>query len=324
MTIDFGSSDDFVHAASSRGSSSSFGSSSSSNSDINSFMAMAGAGSGVGSGPAIPDPTNTKYHAMMVGAAAIGVIGFGMSIGGIYSLAIVPILYSAPVLILSGWMIKLIIANLMLVWVRSMGKAIAQRIQLIHRFAVGGIVAYSIGSALVISGLILFYNLTSLSSFRTAVTLVRLGYGITLTYSLLLTGLSLWQYVETQNDGVPGLGFKRRQLLVVAAHCLLIFISDLCYVLLAATAGHVFSIFVLGVGVYTRKALTGFDEEPDLTSCMPAIMPNAAYNQQTVNMANNPNMVFIQPVHMGQPNTYQHHVGTEEANTSTPATYPNA
>ncbi|KAI9592950.1 hypothetical protein BDF19DRAFT_449940 [Syncephalis fuscata] len=89
------------------------------------------------------------------------------------------------------------------------------------------------------------------------------------------------------------------------------------YFLGPVRAGHVFHVLVLSVGVYTREALTGFDEEPVVTSCIPAVIPTAAYDQQTVNMIDDPNVVFKQP------GACQHHIGTKEAITTTPATDSN-
>ncbi|KAI9598935.1 hypothetical protein BDF19DRAFT_419248 [Syncephalis fuscata] len=104
-----------------------------------------------------------------------------------------------------------------------MVKAIKQRAQLVHWFGIGGIVIYIIGCALVFGGWIFHINFTTLSSDKTAIILIRFGYGLTFSFSFFSAGL-----------------------------------------------------LVLGVGVCARKALTRFDEEPDLTNRIPDVIPNAA------------------------------------------------
>ncbi|KAI9595694.1 hypothetical protein BDF19DRAFT_441286 [Syncephalis fuscata] len=237
--------------------------------------------------------TSTKYHAVIAGAALSAAISFSMCIAGVYTFDNTAILHSAPFLMLYGWIIKVIVTYLVTVWSRSMRKAIIQRARLVRGFGIAGIAAYSTGNALVIGSCLIHTDFIKLSSIDAVLTLLHIGYGITLTCSLLLIGLFVWQFVEIKRSGVPGLGFKRRQLLVLMAHCILIFISDLCYILIYTTAGCAFSILVLGVGVYTRKALAGFDQEPDLTNCMPVVMPNAVQVQQKVNIITNPSMLFL-------------------------------
>ncbi|KAI9591237.1 hypothetical protein BDF19DRAFT_417318 [Syncephalis fuscata] len=267
--------------------------------------------------------TNNSCHVIMTGAVLFAIISFGMRIDGAYNFKIIVFNYSWSVLAVSGWIIKVTVAYLGLAWSRSMGKAITQRAQLVHRFSIGGIFIYNIGITLVISGWLVYFHSTTLSAFNATPTLIKFGYGITLAFNLPSAGLFIWQFFETKNDSIPGLSAKRKQLLVLTAHCILIFIADMFYLLELVRANHVFHVLVLCVGVYTRKALTGFDKEPDLTSCMPIVIPTVAYGQQTVNMAVNPSMVFMQPVHMEHPVVYQHHVGTEEANATTPAIYTN-
>ncbi|KAI9594306.1 hypothetical protein BDF19DRAFT_445532 [Syncephalis fuscata] len=267
--------------------------------------------------------TNTSCHVIMTSAVLFAIISLGMRIHDVYNFKIIIFNSSLPVLVVSGWIIKVTVAYLGLAWSRSMRKAITQQAQLVHRFSIGGIFIYSIGSTLVISGWVIYLNPTTLSAFNAAPTLMKFGYRITLAFNLLSAGLFIWQFFKTKNDSIPGLSAKRKQVLVLTAHCILIFIADMFYHLGPVRAGHVFHILVLCAGVYTREALTGFDKEPDLTNCMPIVIPTVAYGQQTVNMAANPSMVFMQPVHMEHPVVYQHHVGTEEANATTPAIYTN-
>ncbi|KAI9597557.1 hypothetical protein BDF19DRAFT_411997 [Syncephalis fuscata] len=207
----------------------------------------------------------------------------------------------------------------------SMSKTITQQAQVIHRFGVIGMIIYSIGTALVIGSSILFYNRPTPSAYKTAATLARLGYGISLAINLLSAGLFVWQYVQSKHSSHSGLGFKCRQLLVLAAHCILIFAPDLSYVLDSDKVSHVFNILVLSIGIYTRKALTRFDEVPNVILIIPVIIPDAACSQQTMNMVYNPNPVLVhhmytgQPVQTGQPSAYQHHANTKKTKMATTA-----
>ncbi|KAI9593250.1 hypothetical protein BDF19DRAFT_173158 [Syncephalis fuscata] len=60
--------------------------------------------------------TNTKYHGMMIGSIFVAMVGFGMRIGGAYNFDFMVYYYSSFILAFSEWMIKVIVAYLMIVW----------------------------------------------------------------------------------------------------------------------------------------------------------------------------------------------------------------
>ncbi|KAI9592923.1 hypothetical protein BDF19DRAFT_498128 [Syncephalis fuscata] len=261
--------------------------------------------------------TRTKYHGMMIGAILIGAAAFGMHINGLYKFNDTFLNYSKVVLLFAGWIIKIIVAKLMLAWSQSMRKVIVQRAQLVYRFGINGMVFYSIGCALVLGGWILLIRSNTFLSEKKADNIIRAGYSITSGFSFLSAILFLWQYAEIKRNNISELDFKCRQLLVLAAHCILISVSDMGYLLYHFLAGHTSNVLVLFVGVYTRKALTGFDKEPTLTSRTLIAMSATAYNQRARDVVNDINAAFTQSEHSEQHDDCQRRNRTEETITTT-------
>jgi hypothetical protein len=120
------------------------------------------------------------------------------------------------------------------------------------RVYLGSIGGYGVGSLLVTVAHALLTRSTKQFAISTFLALFRFGYSLTLITDIDLIGIFDWLLFKTPSNGTADLGRKRRELVVLDTHTIMMFISDLCSILFSTYAGYAFLVLFLGVGLYPR------------------------------------------------------------------------
>ncbi|KAI8052089.1 hypothetical protein BDF22DRAFT_689899 [Syncephalis plumigaleata] len=248
--------------------------------------------------------TRTKFHQIICIPILVFILSLGLCIGG----ARIPdgIMIGGGVIIfmLSVLMLKLLVSHLFNHWCRSMTGVHSEKTHITRKMYLGSVANYSIGTLLLVTSIALSIKPPRRLSLRTIPTLFRLGYSFLLITDIVLTGVFVWLLVETPNNGSAELGRKRRELIVLAAHTVTMFIADLCFVLFEDYAGYAFLLLFLGASLYPLNSMGGFEQAPDLTNYMPNVMPTNVMGQPPNHMANNPNVIFVPTPPPTQPEAY--------------------